>query len=243
MSTSGQMLIVILAGAAPVVLAQKAGTPMPATTQQYDTSDYSKYDHEVRTQARLFFREAWKRYPAPMEHPPTPSNVSNPNLELKVYGPSAKQIVIGGDPALPSNPPHLWTGMCEYTCAASLRDKNNYVDLSGFGKIRWLVKVSGLHQVHPIVKLADGTWLLGEHADSNVVDLLQSEFTLSEWRWIKLDIDRVVTVGRWLDKPDLSRVDEVGFTDLMPGSGHGDGGYTDMGWIEVYGRAVPRAGH
>jgi hypothetical protein len=122
----------------------------------------------------------------------------------------------------------------------ALRDKNNYVDLSGFGKIRWLVKVSGLHRIHPIIKLTDGTWLLGEHADENVFDLLQSEFTLSEWRWIKLDVDRLVTLGRWLEKVDLSKVDEIGFTDLMPGSGHGDGGYSDMGWIEVYGKPVPR---
>jgi hypothetical protein len=28
----------------------------------------------------------------------------------------------------------------------------------------------------------------------------------------------------------------------MPGSGHGDGGYSDQGWIEVYGKPVPRSG-
>jgi hypothetical protein len=27
-------------------------------------------------------------------------------------------------------------------------------------------------------------------------------------------------IGRWVEKPDLSR-DEIGFADLMPGSGHG----------------------
>jgi hypothetical protein len=26
----------------------------------------------------------------------------------------------------------------------------------------------------------------------------------------------------------------------MPASGHGDGGYMAVGWIEVYGKAVPR---
>jgi len=26
----------------------------------------------------------------------------------------------------------------------------------------------------------------------------------------------------------------------MPGSGQRDGGFMDMGWIEVYGKAVPR---
>lgn len=141
-----------------------------------------------------------------------------------------------------SAPAHVWTGACEQTCAAALRDKNNLVDLSGAGKIRWDVRLSGLHQVHPIIKLADGTWLLGEHGDSNQLDFHPSEFTLAESRWIRLDINKVVTRGDWLERSavDLTKVDEVGFTDLMPGSGHGDGGYTDMGWIEVYGKPVPR---
>jgi hypothetical protein len=39
---------------------------------------------------------------------------------------------------------------------------------------------------------------------------------------------------------DLSKVDEVGFIDLTPGSGHGFGGYSSLGFIEVYGRAVAR---
>ena len=220
--------------------AQNMPSRAPQATLQLDTSDYNKYAHEVREQSGLFFREPWQRYSAPMEHPVTQGNVANPNLELKLYGPSASQLLIGGSPELPSNPPHLWTGMCEQVCGMALRDRNNFVDLSGLGKIRWLVKVSGLHRIHPIIKLADGTWLLGEHGDDNTADLLQSEFTLSEWRWIRLDVGRLVTVGRWLDKADLTRVDEIGFTDLMPGSGHGDGGYSDVCWIEVYGKAVPR---
>jgi len=38
---------------------------------------------------------------------------------------------------------------------------------------------------------------------------------------------------------NLSKVDEIGFVDLTPGSGHGQGGYSDVGWIEVYGKPVP----
>ena len=40
--------------------------------------------------------------------------------------------------------------------------------------------------------------------------------------------------------PDLSKVDSVGFADLMPGSGHGPGGYINIGRIEVYGNPVKR---
>ena len=67
-------------------------------------------------------------------------------------------------------------------------------------------------------------------------------------RWIKLDPNRAVTLGLnggganqiWVNNPDLSKVDEVGFADLMPSSGHGTGGYIHLSTIEVYGKAVPR---
>ena len=44
----------------------------------------------------------------------------------------------------------------------------------------------------------------------------------------------------WVEKPDLSKVDEVGFVDFTPGSGHGNGGFSDVGWIEVQGKPLPR---
>jgi len=190
----------------------------------------------------LFFKIDWKPVPGlPVEHPLDQKAVSsNPNIELKLYGPSGKDIQENGVPDSTSNPMHIWTGLCAQPCGAAFRDKNNYVDLTGMGKINWVTKVSGFHQVHPILKLADGTWLIGEHADGSVFDYHPSGFTLSETRWMKLDIEKLVTHGRWLDKVDLSKVDEVGFTDLLPGSGHGDGGYTDLGYVEVYGKPVPR---
>lgn len=194
----------------------------------------------------LFFREAWNIPPLNHAGPVAQKNVASPNLELHLYG-SAKDI----DPARgfeqglqandgPNVAPHIFSGLCERPCALALRDKNQYVDLSGLGKIRWLTAVTGLHQVHPLVKLADGSWWLGEHADGTVFDYHPYEFTLSEMRWIAMDMDKVVTRGRWADKIDLSRVDEIGFTDLMPGSGHGDGGFSNVAWIEVYGKPVPR---
>jgi hypothetical protein len=39
----------------------------------------------------------------------------------------------------------------------------------------------------------------------------------------------------------LSRVDEVGFVDLMPSSGHGPGGWSDVGRVEVFGKPVKRS--
>jgi len=94
--------------------------------------------------------------------------------------------------------------------------------------------------VRPIVKLADGTWLIGDRADGSTRDWLVSEISFADLRWLKLDIARVVTVGTFVEKVDLSKVDEIGFADLMPSSGHGPGGWSDVAQVEVFGKPVPR---
>ena len=192
--------------------------------------------------APLFFREEWKTAPGGGEHRATQDSVSNPRPGAEALRRSRKEIQELGNANDPNNPPHVWTGLCTSPCAVALRDKTDAVDLTGAAKIRWVTKVSGLHQVHPIVKLADGTWLVGDHGDGSTVDWHESEFSISEVRWLKLDIDKVVTKGNWVEHPDLSKVDEVGFTDLLPGSGHGPGGWSDVAWIEVYGKPVKREG-
>jgi hypothetical protein len=194
----------------------------------------------------LFFSESWKGLSTPPDDhgawPASPEGVSNPNLELKLYGPSGKNIqLVAGRPQSDVTPTNLWTGTTTSPSAAALRDRNNFVDLSGaLTKIRWVVRTSGFHQARPIVKLADGTWLAGDRASGTAGDFNQSDISVADVRWLKLDIERVVTVGTWVEHPDLSKVDEVGFADLMPGSGHGAGGYVNVGRIEVYGKAVKR---
>jgi hypothetical protein len=45
------------------------------------------------TRPALFFKEEWKQTEKGGEHPIVfDSTLSNPNLELKVYGPSAKEL-------------------------------------------------------------------------------------------------------------------------------------------------------
>src|SRR4051812_33195549 len=44
--------------------------------------------------APLFFREGWKQQANGQQHPVTPDVVSDPNLELKLYGASAKEILV-----------------------------------------------------------------------------------------------------------------------------------------------------
>ena len=144
------------------------------------------------------------------------------------------QRVANGEP---TDPPNLWTGVCHEAVAATLRDRSRYVDLTGRAKIRWVTRTSGFHVVRPVVKLADGNWFVGDYtegaASANSTLFLETEFAVANVRWLPLDISRVVTVGQTWATPDLSRVDEVGFADLRPGSGHGWGGFVNVGRIEV----------
>ncbi len=188
----------------------------------------------------LFFKEEWKP-PATKagEHPLTAESNDNPNLEMTLHVPSG-QADITGTPGDENNPTHAYFGMCTSPCAVAFKDKGHFADLTGLARIRWNTKTSGFHQVRPIVKLSDGTWLIGDHADASPRDWLVSEISLADVRWLKLDISRVVTQGVLLDKVDLSKVDEIGFADLMPGSGHGPGGWSDVAQLEVYGKPVAR---
>lgn len=196
--------------------------------------------HLIHLRPPLFFKEPWKQPTALGEHPVSQDVVSNANLELKLYGASAKEILISGDSANPGNPLNLWTGITTTPVAATLRDKENYVDLTDLGKMRWVTRTSGFHVVRPVVKLANGTWLVGDAASGTWADFNESEIAVADLRWLALDMTRVVTKGRWVEKPDLSKVDEIGFADLMPASGHGAGGWVNVGQIEVYGKPVKR---
>lgn len=187
----------------------------------------------------LFFREEWAQSAKGGEHPVEPGSVGNPDLELALHVP-AGEILITGAANDETNPIHPWMGMCTTPCGASLRSKTRYADLTGLARLRWNTKMSGFHQVRPMVKLADGTWLVGDVAQGSTRDWLVNEIAFSEVRWMKIDIARVVTTGQVLDRVDLSRVDAIGFADLMPGSGHGPGGWSDVAQIEVYAKSVPR---
>ena len=173
------------------------------------------------------------------------ANVVDPNLELKQYGAGKEVLTNAGNPAQ-FIPFSAWTGTTTGPFALTFRDKTNRLDLSGGAKIRWATKTSGFHVVRPVIKLADGSLFVGDVGSENVAMMAVSEFPVATVRWVKLDPVRVVTLGSpgpfnqiWVT-PDLSKVDEVGFADLIPGSGHGTGGWVHVGSIEVFGKAVAR---
>lgn len=187
----------------------------------------------------LLFSEAWRQTPKPDEHPVSAASLGNPNLQLQLLVPSG-QILINGNPGDENNPTHVWLGLCAMPCGLAFRDPHRLADLRGLARIRWTTRISGFHQIRPLVKLADGTWLVGDRADGSARDWIVSEISFADLHWLKLDAARVVTVGTYVDKVDLSKVDAIGFVDLMPGSGHGPGGWSDVAGIEVYANAVAR---
>ena len=78
------------------------------------------------TRPALFFKEEWKQTEKGGEHPIVfDSTLSNPALELKVYGPSAKELLLTGAANDELNPTHVWTGMCTTPCAVAFRHKTH----------------------------------------------------------------------------------------------------------------------
>jgi hypothetical protein len=206
------------------------------------------------TAPKLVFKVDWVR-PASQENTkvrymPAQENIADPNVEIKYYG-AAKQILTTGAPGSELTPYGVWSGTAPAPFAMTFRLKDRYVDLTGLASIRWFTKTSAFHVVRPVVKLANGTMLVGDVGFSSVTQLTPGSFSVGTVRWIKLDPEKVVTLNSgpaaanpngdiWAPNPDLSKVDEIGFADLMPGSGHGTGGWIQLGGIEVFGKSVPR---
>jgi hypothetical protein len=199
--------------------------------------------------APVFFEVNWVR-PASQtgQTKVVQENIGTANLELKQYGLHESCLLTSGNPGSETTPFSVWSGECEQPFATLFRHATNSVDLTGTARIRWAVKTSGFHTVRPAIKLTDGSMFVGDYASASVPMLVVSEFVPAAIRWAKLDPKRLVTMGGtggafneiWVT-PDLARVDEVGFVDLMPGSGHGTGGYIHVSHFQVYGRSVPRA--
>ena len=183
----------------------------------------------------LFFREDWKETPAEM--PITQSHVANPDLVLALYGPGQHGIKKSNHPQIPNDPYYVWSGACPANWAVTLRHKSNDADLTASAVIRWRTRQSGFRQLRIILKLSGGRWLVGDLYDDASSDWRVREFNVASIHWHDLDICRV-TEGKRVESPDLSRVEEIGFTDLMPG-GMSDA-CSRLDWIEVYAKSIPR---
>ena len=205
-------------------------------------------EHDALTPP-LLFREVWQQPPHTgalndENRRITSDALTNKDLALQLYGPDARNIQVTSHNGVPD----LWNGFTTSPVALTLKHKGAYLDLTGLTRMRWRTRTENLHVLHPVVKLADGRLLVGSQifespqrrmmgSEGFTGNFVISEVTFDDQRWFELDPQKVI-VKLEVNNPDLSRVDEIGYVDLMPGGGHGTAGCTNVSWIEVY--ATPR---
>jgi hypothetical protein len=192
------------------------------------------------TRPPLLFKEEWREPPYQGERTDvnqrfTPSVVTNDRIEAKLYGPDSHVIRA----AQHEGRIDLWTGLATSPVAVTLRDKRNYVDLTGLARLRWMVRTNAIHTLYPVVKLADGTMVVGNRGISTDGEFLQVEVAFGDMKWFKLDPAKVIVMTEVMN-PNLGKVDEVGLATLAPAGGHGIAGSANLSTVELFAKAVPR---
>ena len=183
----------------------------------------------------MIIREDWKEIPA--EIPVTQKHVNNPNLILKLYGPGKDSIKKSNHVAPSDDPYYIWSGQCTKNWALALMHRTHQVNLTEYAKIKWRTKQYGFRELHILLKLADGSWLVSKQGDPASSDWRVREYNLKDISWYSIDME-TITERNLVENPDLSKVDEIGFTDLMPGGR--STACSRLDWLEVYGYLVPR---
>ena len=195
---------------------------------------------EPAVRPALLYKEVWKQPPYTgtlndANRVVTQDAVTNPNLELKLYGANVKDVGVYNHEGRFD----LWNGIVTSPVAILLRHKTSNVDLTGLARLSAVVRTMALHNLCPVVKLADGSYVAGSRCINTDGEFLTTEIAFSGMRWFKFDPAKVST-GAEVKNPDLGKVDEVGFADLAPGGGHGVSGAMNISTIELFAKAVPR---
>jgi hypothetical protein len=226
---SASITVLVLAGAAAAAFAQQSAAGRPQ-------------DAAAAPAARppLLFKEEWREPPFEGERNDvnqrfTPYVVTSERIEAKLYGTDSAVIRA----ARHEGRVDLWTGLAASPVAVMLRDKRNYMDLTGLARLRWIVRTNAIHTLYPAVKIADGSLLVGDRGISTDGEFLTVEVAFTGMHWYKLDPVKVVVLAP-VDNPDLRSVDEVGLATLAPGGGHGIAGSANFSTVEMFAKAVPR---
>jgi hypothetical protein len=188
----------------------------------------------------LLFKEEWKipKHEGQATDENTrfsPDVVTSDRIEARLYGPGSAPVRA----AEHEGRVDLWNGLATSPVAVTLRDKRNFVDLTGLARLRWIVRTNAIHSLYPVVKLADGTLAAGSRAVTTDGDFLAVEIAFTGMKWFKLDPQKIVVMTE-VKNPDLSKVDEVGLVSLAPGGGHGIAGSFNLSTVELFAKAIPR---
>jgi hypothetical protein len=231
--------ILAIAGLVVWAFAASAQTPAPPPTSTGAPTPGTQKPG-MTPRPPMLFSETWRLPPHTGEQTDenmrvTPAVVTNPRLEVKLYGPDARVIRA----SIHEERVDLWTGMAASPVAITLRDRNNYVDLTDAARLRWIVRTNAIHRLHPVVKLADGRLIVGDRGIDTHGEFLQLDIAFSGMRWYGLDPQKVVVLTE-VTNPDLRRIDEVGLATLSPGGGHGVAGSANLSHVDLFAYPVPR---
>jgi len=195
--------------------------------------------------ATLLFREAWT---SEMAQPMVQSTLSNKALLLHIYG-NADEVRKTAHPT----EDYTYTGETTTNWAITLSDPTHYWDLTRDARIRLKTRNSGLRTTHVVIKTADGKYFASEEGSPESSAWIERDYILRDLTWRTLlmtdtptnasnrrapNPKRVPLIATARAAPDLTKVEEIGFSDLMEG-----------GWIpatsriqswEVWGKAVAR---
>jgi hypothetical protein len=197
--------------------------------------------------AVMLFRETWATEAA---QPMVQASISNKPLTLHIYG-DANEIRKSTHAA--DDEHYTYTGETTTNWAITLSDPKNYWDLTGDGRFRMQTRNSGLRTTRIVIKTADGKYFVSEEGNPESTAWIARDYIFRDLTWRALlmtdtpsnasnrrqpNPKRVPLIPQQRATPDLTKVEEVGFSDLMEG-----------GWIpstsrvrswEVWGKAVPR---
>ena len=188
----------------------------------------------------LLFSETWRLPQVTGEQTDenmrfVPSVVTNPNLEVKLYGADAKVVRA----AVHEERIDLWNGMSTSPVAVTLRDRRNFLDLTDPARLRWILRTNAIHSLNPVVRLADGRLIVGDRTINTEGEFLAVEIAFTRMRWYGLDPAKVIVLTEVIN-PDLAKVDEVGVAMLSPGGGHGIAGSANLSNVELFAYPVKR---
>ena len=210
----------------------------------------------------LFLRETFPM-PKKEEIYISQANISDPNVELKLYGQTLAAVAglepCGspqvGEARRPGNGvARVAEGRSDVRllravqhavrAGAAAQDQLRGPDRSGQDQM-----ANEADRVSPAAAdHQDRGWpvVIGDYMEGPSTDWLEREFSIIDVRWKEFDEQFVTTkgTGAYVATPDLSRIEEIGFASLAAGAvgngGHGSSSAARLDWIEVYGRPVPR---
>jgi hypothetical protein len=174
--------------------------------------------------AQLIFEEHWTN--APLTQPMKQENLGNQNLQLHLYG-----DVAGIRKTQHPTEDYTYTGETRNTWMITVSDSKSHFDLRLPAKMMLRTRNTGYRQTHIAIRTADGKYYVTEEGSGESSAWMNRDYILSDMHWRSLTMEdtpsgggnrkrepeRQVIVAAGIATPDLSRVDEIGFTDLLPG--------------------------